>query len=626
VIATRRTLLRFLQATLAVPIVARALPWVPSASAQQQEWRHGLSLFGELKYPAEFAHFDYVDAKAPKGGLVRQGAFGTYDNFNMVVAGLKGRVAAAIDLLHETPLIQSLDEVSSYYGLLAEAARHPDDFSSVTYRLRAAAKWHDGAPVTADDVVFSFDAFKKNNPRVAAYYRHIIKAEITGEREVTFTFDAPGNRELPQIVGQLTIVPKHWWAGTDKSGQKRDITATTLEAPLGSGPYRIKEFEPGRVIVLERVKDYWGKDLNVRIGQNNFDELRFGYFRDLTIAFESFKAGRFDWYIETNAKTWATGYDFPAVKDKRVVLEEFPIRDVGIMQCFAFNLRRDKFKDPRLRRAFNFALDFQELNKLYFYGQYQRIASYFEGTELACSGLPQGRELEILEAVRGQVPAEVFTTPYSNPVTGNAEATRRNLLQAARLLTEAGYGVRDLRRTNNATGEPLTVEFLVADPGYERFVLFYQASLLRLGIQVTVRAVDDVQYANRLRQWDFDIVVASWPESLSPGNEQRDFWGARAADTVGSRNLMGIKNPAVDALIDRIVFAKDRDDLVAATRAMDRVLLWNHYCVPQWTYRKARTARWDRYARPEMMPKYGEASFPTIWWWDAKRAAATNSR
>jgi microcin C transport system substrate-binding protein len=543
-----------------------------------------------------------------------------------VVSGLKGRLAAGFDLLHETLLAPSMDEVSTYYGLLADAARRPDDFSAVTYRLHPAARWHDGAAVTPEDVVFSFDAVKSNNPRFAAYYRHIVKAEITGEREVTFTFDATGNRELPQIVGQLFVMPKHWWEATDKSGQQRDITKTTLEMPLGSGPYRIKDFEPGRAIVYERVKDYWGKDLNVRIGGNNFDELRFNYFRDLTIGFESFKAGRFDWYFESNAKTWATGYDFPAVQDKRVVLEEFPIRDVGIMQCFAFNIRRDKFKDARLRRAFNFALDFEELNKLFFYGQYQRISSYFDGTELASSGLPQDRELEILNTVRDQVPAEVFTTAYWNPVGGNAEAVRSNLLQAARLLKEAGYGIRNLKLVNNATGEPLTVEFLISDPSFERFVLFYQASLQRLGIQVVIRAVDDVQFANRLRHWDFDIIIASWPESLSPGNELRDFWGSQAADTAGSRNLMGIKNPAVDAMIDRVAFAKDRAELVAAVKALDRVLIWHHYCVPQWSYLKARTARWDRFGRPEHMPKYGGAAFPTIWWWDAERAARVDSQ
>jgi microcin C transport system substrate-binding protein len=496
----------------------------------------------------------------------------------------------------------------------------------VTYRLRRDAQWHDGRPVAPDDVVFSFDVFKKHNPQLSAYYRRVIKAEPTGEREITFSFDSAGDRELPQIVGELTVLPKHWWEAADPSGRRRDIAATTLEPPLGSGPYRIKEFEPGRTIVYQRVQNYWGSDLNVRVGRDNFDELRLEYFRDSTVEFEAFKADQFDWYDENTAKNWATGYDFPAVEDKRVVREEFPIRNVGIMQAFAFNIRRDKFKDPRLRRAFNFAFDFEQINNEIFYGQYKRIASYFEGTELASAGLPQSEELVILDTVREEVPPEVFNTPYWNPVTGTADAARHNLLEAMRLLESAGFVVRDLKLVDSRTGELLTVEFLLADPSYERFVLFYKQSLERLGIKAAIRSVDDVQYENRLRQWDFDIVVASWTETLSPGNEQRDYWGSQVADTVGSRNIVGIANKAIDSLIDRVIFAKDRNELVAATRALDRVLLWNHYVVPQWTYGKARTARWDRFGKPDSMPIYGSSAFPTIWWWDDKRAAETASR
>jgi microcin C transport system substrate-binding protein len=378
--------------------------------------------------------------------------------------------------------------------------------------------------------------------------------------------------------------------------------------------------------VYQRVQNYWGSDLNVRVGRDNFDELRFEYFRDSTVEFEAFKADQFDWYDENTAKNWATGYDFPAVEDKRVVREEFPIRNVGIMQAFAFNIRRDKFKDPRLRRAFNFAFDFEQINNEIFYGQYKRIASYFEGTELASAGLPQSEELVILDTVREEVPPEVFNTPYWNPVTGTADAARHNLLEAMRLLESAGFVVRDLKLVDSRTGELLTVEFLLADPSYERFVLFYKQSLERLGIKAAIRSVDDVQYENRLRQRDFDIVVASWTETLSPGNEQRDYWGSQVADTVGSRNIVGIANKAIDSLIDRVIFAKDRNELVAATRALDRVLLWNHYVVPQWTYGKARTARWDRFGKPDSMPIYGSSAFPTIWWWDDKRAAETASR
>ncbi len=620
---SRRSILRNSAFALAVPALSR-LTGVSVAAAQtpakDQTWQHGLSLFGELKYPADFKHFEYVNPSAPKGGSVRQIAFGTFDNFNLVVAGVKGSLANGLELTTETLMAPALDEVSTEYGSVAEAVSHPADFSSVTYRLRENARWHDGKPITPEDVIFSLATIKANSPQLGAYYRHVTKSEKTGPREVTFTFDGPGNRELPQIVGQLYVLPKHWWEATDKNGNKRDVTATTLEPPLASGPYRIKEFTPGRTVVFERVKDHWGKDLNIQAGQNNFDEVRYEYFRDSTVALEAFKGDQVDWRTENSAKNWATAYDFPAVKDKRVVLEEFPIRNFGAMQAFVFNVRRDKFKDPRVRRAFNFAFDFEEMNKQIFFGQYKRINSYFEGTELASSDLPQGKELEILETVRDKAPAEVFTTAYSNPVGGNAENVRSNLREGIRLLKEAGYEIRNTKLVNAKTGEALSVEFLVDDPATERFVLFYKPSLERLGIAAAVRVVDAAQYENRLRQWDFDIIVNSWGESLSPGNEQRGFWSSAAADQPGSRNLVGIKNPAIDTLIERVIFTKDRDDLVAATKALDRVLLWNFYVVPQWTYGKVRSARWDRFGRPDTMPKYGTSAFPAIWWWDAQKA------
>ena len=596
------------------------------AGNAERDWKHGLSLFGELKYPPGFKHFDYVNPKAPKGGAVRMIAFGTFDNFNEVVSGLKGSIAMGVGMISDTLAVSSLDEVSTDYGLIAEAVSHPPDFAWASFRLRPGARHHDGKPITVEDVIFSMEAFKKHSPMMSAYYRHVVKVQQTGEREVTFVFDAPGNREMPVILGQLNVLPKHWWEGTDAAGKKRDVGATTLEPPLGNGAYRIKEFVAGRTVVYERVKDYWGKDLNVNIGRDNFDEMRFEYFRDATVAIEAFKADHVDWRTENSAKNWATAYDFPAVKDKRVVLEEFVQRNRGIMQAFTFNTRRDKFKDPKLRRAFNFAYDFEEMNKQLFFGQYKRINSYFDGTELASSGLPQGQELQILETVRDKVPPEVFTTAYTNPVNGSPENVRANLREATRLLKEAGYEIRNQKLVNAKTGEPMNIEILTEDPNVERFILFYKPSLERLGISVTVRTVDDPQYENRLRSWDYDIIIASWPESLSPGNEQRDFWSSQAADTAGSRNYIGIKNPAIDALIERVIFAKDRAELVAATRALDRVLLWNHYVVPQFTTDKSRTARWDRFGRPDPLPKYAAAAFPTVWWWDAEKAARTGSR
>jgi microcin C transport system substrate-binding protein len=597
--------------------------------AQETTWRHGTSLFGNLKYPPDFKHFDYVNPNAPKGGTVRLLGLGTFDNFNPVVDGVKGVLALGLSLTFDSLATAALDEIATAYGVLAESISRPDDFSSVTYRLRPIARWHDGTPVTPADVIFSFNAFKTDHPTYSAYYQHVTKVEQTGDRDITFTFDGPGNRELPQIIGELTVLPKHWFEGVDKSGHKRDIANTTLERPVGSGPYRIKDFTPGRSIVYERVKDYWGKDLPVNIGSNNFAEIEYNYYRDTTVALEAFKGDQVDWRNENSAKNWVTAYDFPAVKAKRVVREEFPMRDVGWGQAFAFNVRRQKFADPRVRRAFNLAFDFEEMNKQIFSGQYQRVNSYFEGTELASSGLPSGLELQILETVRGEVPPEVFTQEYKNPVNGNPEAVRANLREATRLLREAGWEVRDQKLVNVKTGEPMTVEFLdTSASALERAFLFYKPSLERLGITVTLRSVDDAQYENRTRNWDYDIITDNWLESLSPGNEQRDFWGSQAADRVGSRNSVGIKNSAVDKLIDRIVFAKNREELVAATRALDRVLLWNNYTVPQWTYLKRRTARWDRFSHPDTLPEYNSLTggFPAVWWWDAAKAAKTGGR
>ena len=629
---TRRRLLHggaLIAAAPAIKVLTGASP-IEAARAQtgptDLKWRHGLSLFGEVKYPEGFKRFDYVNPDAPKGGAVRQIAVGTFDNFNPVVSGVKGAIAGAVGLIYEALTIASLDEVSTEYGALAESVAYPDDFSFVTYRLRAEATWHDGKPVTPDDVIFSLNALKKHHPFYSAYYRHVTRVEKTGERDVTFTFDAPGNRELPQIVGQLMVLPKHWWEGTNDAGVKRDISATTLEPPLGSAAYKIKGFDPARSVTLERVKNYWGRDHNFNIGRHNFDELRYEYFRDGTVAIEAFKGDQVDWRTENSAKNWATAYDFPAVKDGRVVLEEFPNRSSGVMQAFALNIRRDKFKDARVRRALNFAFDFEEMNKQLFYGQYKRIASYFEGTELASSGLPEGRELEILETVRTEVPAEVFTTPYSNPVGGSSEAVRSNLREGLKLLKEAGYEVRDRKLVDSKTGAPFELELLSDDPSSERIMLFFKPSLERIGLTVSVRTIDPTQYENRLRTWDFDVVLATWPESLSPGNEQREFWGSHAADMPGSRNIVGIKNPAIDKLIERVIFTKDRADLVAATKALDRVLLNHHYVVPQFTYPFHRTARWDRFGRPAEMPKYGLSAFPDIWWYDAGKAAKIGKR
>jgi microcin C transport system substrate-binding protein len=608
------TLLAARALALLIPISCLSFP------GHAQEWRHGVSLMGEPKYPAGFKHFDYVNPNAPKGGLLRMSEEGSFDTFNTVIS--QGTPAAGTNLLYDSLMSGSLDEVATEYGLLAESVKFPADFSSVTYKLRAEAKWADGQPVTPEDVIWTFDTLKKLNRRQEFYYRHVVKAEKTGEREITFTFDAPGNRELPQIVGQIVVMPKHWWSGKDANGKQRDIAAGTLEPPLGSGPYRIKSFIAGRTITYERNPNYWGKDLPVNVGKNNIGDIRYEYYRDDTVELEALKADQYDFRAENSAKNWATAYDFPAKREGKVILQTFPERARGIMQAFVFNLRRAKFQDPRVRLAFNYALDFEDMNRTLFFGQYSRINSYFEGSELKSAGLPEGKELEILNTVRDKVPPEVFTKTYEAPKGGTEEARRNNLRQSLRLFKEAGYEVKDGKMTNVKTGEPFTVDILLNSPPMERVALFYKPALDRLGIGVTVRIVDSSQYVNRVRSRDYDIIVTGWAQSLSPGNEQLSYFGSESADRDGSYNFAGIKNPAVDEMIKRVIFAKDRDELIAATKALDRVLLWNQYVVPMWTISYSRTARWDRFGFPEKLPAYSYG-FPSIWWYDMAKAEKT---
>lgn len=591
------------------------------AAAQDGAWQHATSLIGEPKYPPGFAHFDYVNPDAPKGGTVRLSVTGSFDTFNPVLP--QGETASGLDLVVETLMTTSLDETSTQYGLLADGFRAADDYSSVTYHLNPKARWQDGEPITVEDVIWTFNKLIELNPAQAAYYANVVSVEQTGEGEVTFTFDQGGNRELPHIVGQLLVLPKHWWEGVGPNGEPRDIGASSLEPPLGSGPYRLAEFSPGRSVVFERVPDYWGANEPVNIGQNNFDKVRYEYFRDTTVQFEAFKGDQFDWWSENIARRWATGYDFAAVEQNRVVRELFeePYRDSGIMVGFIPNLRRQTFQDPRVREAINYALDFEELNRTIFFGQYERINSFFYGTDLAASGLPTGKELEILESVRDLVPEEVFTTAYANPVGGSPENLRSNLAKALELLEEAGYRL-DGNRLVDANGEQLSFEILLNGPTIEVVAIPWQTNLERIGIAATVRTVDSPQWVNRVRSRDFDVIYTGWLQSLSPGNEQRAFWGSEAAGEDNSSNYAGIADPGVDALIDKVIFAEDRDELVAATHALDRVLMANHFVVPSYTLRKARIARWDRFSHPDELPEYA-IGFPTIWWWDEEKAART---
>jgi microcin C transport system substrate-binding protein len=612
-------LMNFSRLALAI-LLGGLLPFpVHAEDAAQPRHRHALSLIGEPHYPADFKHFDYVNPDAPKGGVVRFSDVGGFDSLNPVL--YKGEAAAGLGFVSETLMADSLDEPSTSYGLIAEWASYPDDYSSVTFKLRDEARWHDGTKITPEDVIYSLEVNKAANPRMGLYYKNVTRAEASGENEVTFYFDVKNNRELPMIMGQLTILPKHYWTGKDANGNARDPMKTTLEPPLGSGPYRIKDVKAGRSISFERVKDYWGKDLPVNAGQWNFDEMRFEYYRDETVAFESFKAGNLDYWQETSAKNWATAYDFAAVKNGFVRRQEVPLERVQSMQCFVLNLRRPHFEDRRVRQAFNLAYDFEWANKNLFYNQYARVGSYFQGSELAApKALPEGRELEILNEVKDGVPAEVFTTVHANPVNDTQDAMRGNLRKAVALLKEAGWEVKDGVLTNVKTGEPMKVEFLLVSPLFERIVQPYLQNLARLGIKGTIRMVDSAQYTRRLDVFDYDIVVGNFAQSESPGNEQRDFWGSDAAGREGSANLIGVKNPAIDKLIDRIIFAKDRPELVAATNALDRVLLWNDFVVPQWYAPTVRIAYWDRYGQPKKLPRLTPA-FHQVWWFDQALAA-----
>lgn len=599
-------------------VLLSSLPALAQAD-KPDTWLHASSGMGEPKYPEGFTHFDYVNVDAPKAGIVRMEAMGSFDTFNPILP--KGAVASGIGLLYETLMTPSMDEVLTDYGLLAEAMKFPADYSSVTFRMNPDAKWHDGEPVKVSDVIWSFNKLVELNPDRAQYYHNVTKVAETAPGEVTFTFDQPGNRELPQILGQLMVLPQHWWEGTDAKGNKRDIGASTLEPPLGSGPYALASFDAGRTVTYKLVENYWGKDHPTQIGTDNFAEYRVEYFLDLDIAFEAFKGDQFDWWNENTARRWATAYDFPAVKEGRVVQELFPqdYNNYGFIVGYIPNQRRAIFQDIRVREALNYAFDFEELSKTLFYGQYERINSYFYGLPLASSGLPEGEELEILQSLGDKIPPSVLTVPYANPVSGDAGKLRANLRTALGLLQEAGYTL-DGNRLVDANGTQLGFEILLNGPTNEPIASNLVTNLAQIGIAATLRTVDSPQYINRLRSFDYDVIYSGWGQSISPGNEQRYFFGSASKNEPGSQNYAGIADPGVDALIDRIIYADDRQTLEAATRALDRVLLAQHNIVPSYALRNTRAARWDRFSHPENLPEYS-SGFPSIWWYDEAKAA-----
>ena len=596
-----------------VGLLVALLPalWPAAAGAKPA---HAIGIHGDVKYGPDFTHFDYTNPDAPKGGEVRLAVVGTFDSLNPFI--LKGVAAAGTTMLYTRLCEKAQDEPLSEYGHLAHSMELAPDRGVITFFLRPEARWHDGVAVTADDVVFAFYALVHDGiPFYRAFYADVDTVIAVDAHTVRFELAATDNRELPVVLGQLRALPRHYWEG-------RDFTATTLEPPLGSGPYRIDSVEPGRTITYTRVADNWDDDLPVRRGQHNFDHIRFDYYRDDTVALEALKAGEYDFRAVGTAREWATAYDHPAVEDGRLVLAEIPNRRIRGMSGFVFNTRRSKLSDPQVRRALAYAFDFEWTNATLFHGFYTRTESNFANSELAASGVPDGRERELLEAYRGRIPEEIYTEAYRAPSTGGPSGSiRANLRIARRMLRDAGWVIDDGRLVHATTGESMELEFLLARPSYERVIGPMQVHLKRLGITSKIRTVDASQYWNRLQAFDYDIVVRTWNQYLSPGNEQRNYWSSSSASAPGSRNYAGIDNPVVDELVERLIAAQTRDEQIATARALDRVLLWGHYLIPNWHTDLHRLAYWRKFGRPDVVPLISLGFLET--WWTVPAVADT---
>ncbi|BEH14557.1 ABC transporter substrate-binding protein [Marinobacter shengliensis] len=556
-------------------------------------------MHGELKYPEGFSHFDYVNPEAPKGGSLKLSVVSNgFDSFNPFV--IRGVAAAGVSTyVYDTLMESSSDEPFSEYGLIAESVEFPEDRRYVIFNLREEAKFQDGTPITAKDVEFSHRILTtEGHPFYRNYYADVRKVTIENSHRIRFDFGETDNRELPLILGQMPILPAHYW-------EEREFGRNGLDVPVGSGPYRIGSFDAGRSVTYELVEDYWAKDLPVRVGRFNFQRIQYEYYNDDTVALEAFKAGNFDFRQETSAKNWATAYTGRRFEDGRIVREAIPHQRPSGMQGFVFNTRKPVFRDPKVRQALAYGFDFQWANRNLFFDQYTRTNSYFENSELASSGLPEGPELDILERFRDQLNPEVFTREYTPPDTSDSRSMRDNLRAAMELLNEAGYSIRGGKMVHEETGKQLSFEVLLFQKSFERVVLPFTRNLERLGIDVTVRLVDSNQYIQRVRSFDFDMITQVLPQSDSPGNEQREYWHSSTAEVSGSRNFMGVNDPVVDQLVDMVIQAPDREQLVHRVRALDRVLLHSHYVIPHWHLTKDRVAYWNHLQRPEVTPKNG---------------------
>ena len=584
------------------------------AQAQQPTRTYALSLIGKPALPEGFDHFPYVNPDAPKGGSLSQGVIGSFDNYNAFI--VRGSPAAGTQYLYDTLTVPSANEPYTAYGRLAKTIEVAPDRMWVAFELRPEARFNDGTPVTAADVVWTFNTLRtKGAPFYAQYYADVANAVAESPTRVVFHFKSNKNRELPQILGEMQVMPEHWWKG-------RDFSKPLTDPPLGSGPYRIGHADFGRTMSYERVKDWWARDLPTARGMYNFDTLRFEYFRDASVAFAAFKAGLVDYRLENISKNWATGYAFPARAKGLVKLENVPDRLPTGMEGFAMNTRRAVFKDPLVRRALTWALDFQWMNKTLFYGAYTRNDSYFSNSDFASSGIPQGDELALLQPFKDKLPPELFTKPFMLPVTDGSGNNRTELKQSLAWLKQAGWTVHD-RKLVNAQGEQMSFVILLSDPSFERVALPYVETLSRLGIAATVRTVDPAQYVRLMQDYDYDMTTVVLGESDSPGNEQTGLWTCGAASKPGGQNYMGVCNPVVDALVADVIAAKDVEHLQAATRALDRVLLWNWYVVPQWYIKDLRIAYWNKFARPAMPIEVGTTV--DDWWVDPKLAAVVDA-
>jgi microcin C transport system substrate-binding protein len=576
---------------------------------------HAITIWGEPKYGPDFEHLDYVDPEAPKGGTVVLATPAPFDKLNPYT--LRGSPAPGLGFVFESLMTPTQDERFASYGLIAESVTIAADKSWVEFHLRPEARFHDGEPVTAEDVVWTFDTLIRDGlPFFASYYADVEEARAVDERTVRFTFGHGGNNELPSILGQLPVLPKHWWEG-------RDFTATSLDPPLGSGPYRVAQVSPGRSITIERVQDWWGADLPINRGQYNFDRIRFEVYRDPNVQFEAFKAGQYDFRVENSSLNWARGYDVPAVVDGRLVKEAIPTEIPQGTQGFFLNTRRPVFADPRVREAINLLFPFEFINQTLFYGLYERVGSYFSNSDMASRGLPEGEELATLEPFRDRLPPELFTEPFVPASVESQQDLRENLRLALPLFKAAGWEVRDRRMVNVETGQPMRFTLLLDSPTFERIAQPFAQNLARAGIDMQIRVVDTAQYQRLVDTFDYDMISVRHPQSDSPGNEQREMWTSAAAATNGSRNYAGVSDPVVDALVEQLIASPDYDTLVARTRALDRVLLWGHYMVPHWNNPDIWIAYWNRFGHPTTTPAYG-LPYVTTWWIDpAKNAGVT---